>query len=68
MLLDSADDYLTLVLLDPRGVVVALAESATRQVTLRYRPSTTGTFTLGVSAINHAASYSLDVSAGTPPP
>jgi serine protease AprX len=68
MLLDSADDYVTLALSDPRGTVVAYAESATRQVLLRYRPTVTGNYTLGVTAINHAASYSLDVSAGAGAP
>src|SRR5205814_9323782 len=39
MLLDSADDYLILFLLDPGGNVLSFAESATRQVMLRFRPT-----------------------------
>jgi serine protease AprX len=53
-----------LYLYNPAGTLVARAETVSRQETVGYKPTGTGTYTLRVRSYSGSAAYYVDVSAG----
>ncbi|MBI2919215.1 MAG: S8 family serine peptidase [Chloroflexi bacterium] len=53
---------------NPSGAQVAFADTPTRQETITYRPTTTGTYKLEVRSYSGSGPYFADISAGLAPP
>jgi serine protease AprX len=68
LVMQSTGANFDLQIFDPSGRLIASSTSQTRQETIAFRASVTGTYTLVVLSISGSGDYSLDVSAGSEAP
>lgn len=64
MIMDSSYTDFDVYLYNPSGSRVAYGEGTTRQETVVYTPTVTGTYTIKVSSYSGTGAYVIDVSAG----